>query len=85
VYVRGQIRGTVIELPDYWTKLVDPESITVQLTAVGRGQKLYVDVICDNKVYIANDGVFAGEPNCFYLIQAERIDIEKMNVEIDQT
>jgi hypothetical protein len=83
VYVRGRLKGKVIELPEYWTKLVDPDSITVQLTAIGKGQKLYVEDIRDNKVYIANDGLFAGDPNCFYLVQAERVDIEKMNVEIE--
>jgi hypothetical protein len=83
VYVRGKINGTVIELPEYWTRLVDPDSITVQLTAIGKGQKLYVEDIRDNKVYIGNDGVFSGVPNCFYLIQAERVDIEKMDAEID--
>jgi hypothetical protein len=83
VYVRGKINGTVIELPEYWTALVDPDSITVQLTAIGKGQKLYVEDIRDNKVYIGNDGVFSGVPNCFYLIQAERVDIEKMDAEID--
>lgn len=82
VYVRGKLKGKVIELPEYWTKLVDADSITVQLTAIGKGQKLYVEDIRDNKVYIANDGMFASEPNCFYLVQAERIDIEKMEVEI---
>jgi hypothetical protein len=82
VYVRGKIRGNTIELPDYWTKLVDPDSITVQLTAIGKNQKLYVEDIRDNKVYIANDGMFAHEPHCFYLIQAERMDVEKLEVEI---
>jgi hypothetical protein len=82
VYVRGKIKGKVIELPDYWTKLVDPDSITVQLTAIGKGQKLYVEDIRDNKVYISNDGLFAGEPYCFYYILAERIDVEKLQVEI---
>ena len=83
VYIRGKIKGTVIELPEYWTKLVDADSITVQLTAIGKGQKLYVEDIRNNKVYIANDGVFTSEPNCFYLIQAERVDIEKMGVELN--
>ena len=81
VYIRGKIKGNVIELPDYWPALVDPESITVQLTAIGKGQKLYVEDIRDNKVYIANDGVFAGEPNCFYFVQAERVDVDKLVVE----
>jgi hypothetical protein len=82
VYVRGKLKGRVIELPEYWTKLVDPDSITVQLTAIGKGQKLYVEDIRDNKIYINNDGLFAGEPYCFYYILAERIDVEKLQVEI---
>jgi hypothetical protein len=82
VYVRGKIKGRVIELPEYWTKLVDPDSITVQLTAIGKGQKLYVEDIRDNKVYINNEGLFAGEPYCFYYIMAERCDVEKLQVEI---
>jgi hypothetical protein len=83
VYVRGKLKGNVIELPEYWTKLVDPDSITVQLTAIGKGQKLYIEDIRDNKVYIANDGIFASEPNCFYLVQAERVDIDKLVEEVD--
>jgi len=82
VYVRGKLTGNIIELPEYWTKLVDPDSITVQLTAIGKGQKLYIESIRDNKVYIANDGMFEGTPHCFYLVQAERIDVEKMEVEV---
>ena len=82
VYVRGKIKGNVIELPEYWTKLVDPDSITVQLTPIGKHQKLYVEDIRDNKVYIANDGFFAGEINCFYYILAERCDVDKLDVEI---
>jgi hypothetical protein len=81
VYVRGKIKGNVIELPDYWTKLVDPDSITVQLTPIGKHQKLYVEDIRDNKIYIANDGLFAGEAHCFYFVQAERSDVAKIIVE----
>jgi hypothetical protein len=84
VYVRGKLKGgNVIELPGYWTKLVDPDSITVQLTPIGKHQKLYVEDIRDNKVYIANDGLFAGEINCFYYVQGERIDVEKLVVEYE--
>lgn len=84
VYIRGKLKGeSVIELPDYWTKLVDANSITVQLTPIGKHQKLYVEDIKDNKVYIANDGLFAGEINCFYYVQAERIDIDKLVVEYE--
>jgi hypothetical protein len=82
VYVRGKIKGRTIELPEYWTKLVDPDSITVQLTAIGRHQRVYVSDIRDNKVYIENEHDIE-DPHCFYLIQAERVDVDKMQVEIE--
>jgi hypothetical protein len=82
VYIRGKQRGNRIELPDYWTKLVDPDSITVTLTPVGKHQKLYVDKIENNAVYVGNDGLFSGEAHYFYVVYAERVDVEKLGVEI---
>ena len=85
VYVRGRLTNeNVIRLPEYWTKLIDPNSITVQLTAIDRHQKLYVESIEDNKVYVANDGFFSTEINCFYFVQAERNDIDKLQVEFSK-
>jgi hypothetical protein len=83
VYVRGKLKGNVIELPEYWTKLVDPDSITVTLTPIGKHQKLYVEDIADNVVTVANDGLFAGEINCFFVVYGERVDIDKLVVEIE--
>jgi hypothetical protein len=80
VYVRGKTTSTVIELPDYWTGLVHADSITVTLTPIGRGQDLYVEKIENGKVYIAN-GNTDGEVNCFYMINAERKDVDKLVVE----
>ena len=79
VYVRDKSSSYTIELPDYWTKLVDPESITVQITPYGAPQNIWVSSIADNTVRIASD-----TPICtyFYFIQAERIDVEKLEVEI---
>ncbi len=82
VYIRGKQRGNRIELPDYWIKLVDPDSITVTLTPVGKHQKLYVDKIENNAVYVGNDGLFSGEAHYFYVVYAERVDVEKLGVEI---
>ena len=46
VYVRGRLKNNnTIELPDYWVDLVDPDSITVQLTPMGTSQDLIVDSI----------------------------------------
>jgi hypothetical protein len=80
VYIRGRLTGCVIELPEYWTKLVDPDSITVQLTPIGKPQKLYIEDIRDNKIYISSDAV--ERIDCFYLVLAERVDVEKLQVEI---
>ena len=83
VYVRGRLNGTdTIELPDYWLALVDESSITVQLTPVGSSQPLYVKDIRDNKVIVGNGSVLTNTPiNCFYFVQAERKDVNKITVE----
>ena len=80
VYVRGKLeRDNVIELPDYWTGLVDDDTVSVQLTPNKSFQQLYVEKIEDNKVYVKN---MTNLPiNCFSFIQAERKDIDKMVVE----
>ena len=84
VYVRGKLKGSnKIELPEYWTKLVDPDSITVTLTPIGKHQKLYVEDISNNVVTVANDGLFAGEINCFFVVYGERVDIDKLVVEYE--
>ena len=79
VYHRGRLEGSVIELPEYWTALVDEDTITVQLTPNGDFQMLYVEKIEDNQVFVANaadEGV-----DCFYIIHGERKDVGKMEVE----
>ena len=82
IYVRGtQLNDKEIELPLYWLDLVDPDSITVQLTPIGSHQSLYVKEIKDNVVYIGNGNLFSNKINCYYFIQAERKDINKIDVE----
>lgn len=80
VYVRGRLKdNNVIELPDYWTGLVDEDSITVDLTPVGKHQTLYVEDIVDNTVIV---GAGSDQPvNCFYTVWAERKDVDKLLVE----
>lgn len=81
VYIRGRLEGDTIELPDYWLGLVDEDTITVQLTPNKGFQQIYVDHIEDNKVYV---GTQTDTPiDCFYFIQAERKDVDKMEVEYD--
>ena len=81
VYVRGRANSTKINLPDYWTGLVDEESITVNLTPIGKHQKLYVEDISNNTITIGNDNLIKKEINCFYTVYAERKDINKITVE----
>ena len=79
VYVRGKLTDeNVINLPDYWTALVDENSITVDITPYGFYQRLFVDRVENNKVYIGSE---VGLPNCYYVVYAERKDIPKIIVE----
>ena len=79
VYHRGVGSSRVVDLPDYWTGLVDEDSITVQLTPRGGFQSLYVSKIEGNRVYVDSDH---GEPLDFYfLIHGERKDVDKLVVE----
>jgi hypothetical protein len=77
VYVRGRVKNqTEIHLPEYWTKLVDPDTITVSLTPIGSHQDVIIKRIGDNKIYLQSKG---GMPiDCFYHIFGERIDTEKL-------
>ena len=81
VYVRGKTKENIIELPDYWTALVDSDSITVNLTPIGNHQNLFVDKIENNKVYISNSNLINKTINCFFTVFAERCDVEKIKVE----
>jgi hypothetical protein len=84
VYVRGQlIDSNTIELPEYWTKLVDSNSITVNLTPIGKHQNLYVESVSIKEVVIGNSNLIDKNINCFYTVFAERIDVEKLQVEVE--
>ena len=79
VYYRGRLEGDVIQLPEYWTELVDEDTITVQLTPNGDFQMLFVEKIEDSQVFVANaadEGI-----DCFYIIHGERKDVGRMEVE----
>ena len=84
VYVRGRATSSIIELPEYWTGLVDEDTITVELTPIGKHQKLYVKDIADNKIMIGNDNLIDKKINCFYIVYGERKDVDKITVEYDE-
>ena len=85
VYVRGRLNNSnVIELPEYWRRLVDPETITVNLTPVGTHQELYVDKIeWGTRILIKNN--CGSGVNCYYTVYGERADTDKNIPEYEGT
>jgi hypothetical protein len=80
VFVRGRLTGNnTIVLPNEWDWLVDLNSITVQLTAIGKPQKLFVKSIDRLYITVENGGFFSGPIDCYYLIQATRKDVEPLH------
>jgi len=77
VYTRGRLTGkNVIELPEYWKGLVDPETITVTLTQIKTSQDLIIEGIEWGTIIKVRSGN-GTDIDCFYHVQAERIDVEK--------
>jgi len=76
VYVRGNTKENIIELPEVWMGLVDESTITVSLTSVGEFQEVYLEKIEGNKIYI---GGIVKELS--YVIFGERKDVDKLIVE----
>lgn len=83
VYYRGRLTNkNIIELPDYWVGLVNPETITVTLTQIGSSQDLIVDKIEWGKKIMIRSGN-ASAIDCYFLVHGERIDGEKLIVEYE--
>ena len=85
VYIRGRVCNgkNVIDLPAYWSGLIDYETITVQLTALGSHQNVIVKRISpiEQRVYLQAQG---GMPvDCFYHIMAQRKDVPNLVVEYE--
>ena len=87
VYFRGKNDNNEINLPHYWSGLVHDDSITVNLTSIGkrkdgRIRNYSVDQIGHNKVYIytdSDDNIY----DYYYTIFAERKDVSKLVIERD--
>ena len=82
VYVRGKLINTnIIKLPEYWKKLVDPNTITISVTPIGSHQNIFV------KEFDSKEVVLESAENipvcCFYHIFGERIDTEKLIIEYE--
>lgn len=81
VYVRGKLtNNNTITLPDHWHALVHEDTITVNLTPIGKKQDLWVETVSDTVITVGSDS----DINCFYTVFAERKDIEKLITEFDK-
>jgi hypothetical protein len=77
VYFRGKLKNkNIIKLPKYWKGLVDPDTITISITPIGKYQELFVESINECEEIIIKNNAASGI-NCNYYIMAERIDTEK--------
>ena len=85
VYIRGKLEdSTVINLPEYWKGLIDPETITINITPIGSHQELFVEKIeWGSRVIVKNNA--GSSIKCHYTISAERIDVEKNIPEYEGT
>ena len=77
VYHRGKTSSDIIELPEYWSGLVDVDTTTVQLTPNGIYTPHWVEKIENNQIYIKSE---SGKIDCFFLVHGERQDVPKILV-----
>jgi hypothetical protein len=82
VYVRGKLINTnIIKLPEYWEKLVDPNTITISVTPIGSHQNIFVEEFDSKEIVL--ESAENTPVCCFYHIFGERIDTEKLIVEYE--
>jgi hypothetical protein len=79
VYHRGKYSSNVIKLPNYWDKLVDEKTLTVQLTSNNKWNVPYVKNINNNELVIGKIGL--GKLSGYYIVYGERKDVDKLKVE----
>ena len=77
VFVRGKTNENIINLPSYWSALVDENSISVNLTPISAANNIYVIDYNNSRITTnGNNGNYY-----FYTVYAERKDIPKLTVE----
>jgi hypothetical protein len=76
----GNVGIGTITLPDHWTGLVHEDTITVNLTPIGRKQDLWVETVTDTTITVGSNNKI----NCFYTVFAERKDVDKLVTEFDK-
>jgi len=80
VYFRGKLDDSnSINLPPYWKFLVDEDTISVTLTPIGSYQQLYITDV--NAQYVEIKENSDKKISCYYMVYAERKDIDKLLVE----
>ena len=74
VYCRGKIPSDgVINLPEFWHGLIDPEDMSISLTPRGRWQELFVkEIRWGKQVIVQNNG--GGQMEGDFYIVARRLD-----------
>lgn len=79
VYIRGKVEGDgLITLPDYWNDLIVEDSISVQLTPIGKACGHYVVSTSPTEIAVACG---CGEVNAYYTVFAERKHHEPLKTE----
>ena len=82
VYIRGRLQNkNIIVLPEYWKNLVDSTSITVSITSIGKHQEVFVESFDNERIVLSSN--YNIPIDCFYYVFAERIDIEKLQTEVN--
>ena len=82
VYVRGKLINTnIIKLPEYWEKLVDPDTITVSITPIGSHQNIFVKRFDTTEIILESTENIS--IHCFYHVFGERMDTERLIVEYE--
>jgi len=80
IYHRGRLKDSdTIELPDYWKSMVYNDSISVQITPIGRQEDIYVKSFDNEKIVLESDS----DIDCFYHVYGERNDINPLIVEYE--
>lgn len=81
VYVRGRAQTAVVALPDYWSALVNAESLTVSLTSMTQDQRLYVVSLNTSHLVVSSGKWGRWTPDFCYVVHGTRQDVPDLMVE----
>jgi hypothetical protein len=80
VFYRGRSKERTITLPEEWDWLIDENTITVQLTCIGKNLPLVVESVSPHEIKVKVDSwnPLNQKMDYYYYVQAERKDIPKL-------